>query len=123
MIDKIKKELKKRFEISDSNMIEIVMKKSGDTIIITADSDVKDPGTVFELKSFKLQPVRVEGLDRLAAEIANYDQAVAEQQDAIADLYAFKREKIDTGMASASEKAWYISAFENMFGYRPSVAA
>lgn len=123
MIDKIKKELKKRFEISGSNMIEIVMKKSGDTIIITADSDVKGPETVFELKSFKLQPVHVEGLDNLAAEIANYDQAVAEQQDIIANLYAFKREKIDAGIASASEKAWYISAFENVFGYRPSVAA
>lgn len=123
MIDKIKKELKKRFELSDNNMIEITMKKSGDTVIITADADVKGPDTVFELKSFKLQPVCVKGLDNLAAEIANYDQAVAGQQDMIADLYAFKREKIDTGIASASEKAWYVSAFENMFGYRPSVAA
>lgn len=123
MIDKIKKELKKRFELSDSNMIEIVMKKSGDTVIITADADVKGPETIFELKSFKLQPVHVEGLDNLAAEIANYDQAVAKQQDMIADLYAFKRERIETGIASASEKAWYISAFESVFGYRPSVAA
>lgn len=123
MIDKIKKELKKRFEISEGNMIEIVMKKSGDTIVITADADVKDPETVFEIKSFKLQPVRVEGLDSLAVEIINYDKTVAEQQDAIAGLYAFKRERIETGIASASEKAWYINAFESVFGYRPSVAA
>lgn len=123
MIDKIKKELKKRFELSDNNMIEITMKKSGDTIIITADADVKGPETIFELKSFKLQPVHVEGLDNLAAEIANYDQTVAKQQDMIANLYAFKREKIDTCMASAREKAWYVSVFESAFGYRPSVAA
>lgn len=122
MIEKIKKELQQRFELSDGT-IEIIMRKSGDTVIITADADAEDPDTVFVMKSFKLQPVRVKGMDSLAAEIVNYDRTVAKQQDAIANLYAFKREKIDTGIASASEKTWYVGTFESVFGYKPSVAA
>lgn len=122
MIEKIKKELQQRFELSDGT-IEIIMRKSGDTVIITADADAEDPDTVFVMKSFKLQPIRVKGMDSLAAEIVNYDRTVAKQQNAIAGLYAFKRERIETGMASASEKTWYVSAFESVFGYKPSVAA
>lgn len=62
-------------------------------------------------------------MDSLAAEIVNYDQAVAKQQNAIAGLYAFKRERIETGMASVSEREWYVGEFESVFGYKPSVAA
>lgn len=122
MIEKIKKELQQRFELSDGT-IEIIMRKSGDTVIITADADAEDPDTVFVMKSFKLQPIRIKGMDSLAVEIINYDRTVAKQQNAIAGLYAFKRERIDTGMASASEREWYVGTFESVFGYKPSVAA
>lgn len=122
MIEKIKKEIQKRMGLANG-MIEIVMKKSGDVVIITADADASDPETIFEMKGYKLQPICVRGLDNLAVEIANYDKAVEKQQGIISNLYAFKREKIDTGVASQCEKAWYADTFEEIFGYRPSMAA
>lgn len=122
MIEKIKNEIKKRLALSNGT-IEIKMRKSRDTVIITADADAEGPDTVFEMKSFKLQPIRIKGMNSLAVEIINYDRTVAKQQNAIAGLYAFKRERIDTGMASASEREWYVGEFESVFGYKPSVAA
>lgn len=51
MIEKIKNEIKKRLALSNGT-IEIKMRKSGDTVIITAYADAEDPDTVFVMKSF-----------------------------------------------------------------------
>ncbi len=123
MIDKIMKELWKRLEASVEEFIEIRMKKSGDVVIITPDGSADDPETIYELKSFKLQPVYARGLRRLAEEIVRYDRTVQEQQKLIADLYAFHREKIDTGLASGWEIQQYSDTYNCLFGYRPDTAA
>lgn len=123
MINRIKRELAKRLSESESGFIEIRMKKSSDVVIITAHGDIADPNTMFEIKSFKLQAVFAFGLDNLACEIANYDQTVADQQKLIGDLYAFKREKIDTKQATDTELFEYVETYNKLFGYRPSVGA
>lgn len=56
-------------------------------------------------------------------EIADYDQTVEKQQNLILDLYTFESEKLETGTASESEIAWYIDAYDGLFGYKPDIAA
>ncbi len=123
MIDKIKNELRKRLESSAEGMIEIEMRKSGDVVIIYASGPADDENTVYKIKSFKLQPVYAKGLTHLAKEIAAYDTTVTQQQELIELLYEFKREKIDTGLATMLEKQQYTETFNRLFGYRPSIAA
>ena len=123
MIDKIKNELRRRLEASADGIIEIKMRKSGDAVIITSSKAAAGPLCIFQVKSFKLQPVYALGYDELAMEIADYDQTVEKQQKLILDLYTFEREKLETYTASESETAWYINAYEGLFGYRPDIAA
>lgn len=123
MIDKIKKELRRRLEASEDGMIEIKMRKSGDVVIITAGRATAVPLCIFQIKSYKLQPVYALGYEELAIAVANYDQTVEKQQKLIFNLHAFEREKIETGTASESETAWYIDAYEGLFGYKPDIAA
>ena len=123
MIDKIKNELRRRLEAIADGIIEIKMRKSGDAVIITSSKAAAGPLCIFQVKSFKLQPVYALGYDELAMEIADYDQTVEKQQKLILDLYTFEREKLETYTASESETAWYINAYEGLFGYRPDIAA
>lgn len=116
---KIKEELAARLTSSDNDMIEIVMKKSGDVVIIIADGPADDPETGYLLKGYKLQKIYAIGMDALAMEIMNYDRTVAGQQHLADKLYAFKRERIDTGMATDSERCQYADAFYGLFGYDP----
>lgn len=51
---KIKEELAARLTSSDNDMIEIVMKKSGDVVIIIADGPADDPETCYLLKGSPL---------------------------------------------------------------------
>ncbi len=121
--DRIKKELAKRLEASADGMIEIKMRKSGDVVIITSSKTEAGPLCIFQIKSYKLQPVYALGYDELAMEIADYDQTVEKQQKLILDLFTFEREKLETNTASESETAWYINAYEGLFGYKPDIAA
>lgn len=122
--DKIKNELAKRlWQEADDGFIEIRMKKSNDVVIITPDGPEDDPETVYELKGYKLQKIYAVGLDELAQEIMNYDRTVEKQQKLILDIYAFEREKLETGTASESEIEWYIDVYEGLFGYKPPIAA
>lgn len=73
IIDKIKNELAKRLEASADGMIEIKMRKSGDVVIITSNRAEAGPLSIFQIKSYKLQPVYALGYDELAMEIADYD--------------------------------------------------
>lgn len=123
MIDKIKNELAKRLEASEDGMIEIKMRKSGDVVIITSSRATAGPLCIFQIKSYKLQPVYALGYDELAMAVADYDQTVEKQQKLILDLYAFEREKLETGTASESEIEWYIDVYEGLFGYKPPIAA
>lgn len=123
MIDKIKNELRKRLEASTYGMIEIKMRKSGDVVIIYASGPATDENTVYKIKSFKLQPIYARGLTHLAKEIASYDTSVDQQQELIELLYEFKREKIDTGLATMLEKQQYTETYNRLFGYRPLIAA
>jgi len=123
MIKKIRDELQKRLEASTEGMIEIKMRKSGDVVIIYASGPVHNEDTIYKIKSYKLQPVYAKGLTHLAKEIAAYDTMVMQQQELIELLYEFKREKIDTGIATMLEKQQYTETFNRLFGYRPSIAA
>lgn len=123
MIDKIKNELAKRLEASEDGMIEIKMRKSGDVVIITSSRATAGPLCIFQIKSYKLQPVYALGYDELAMAVADYDQTVEKQQKLILDLYAFEREKLETGTASKSEIAWYIDAYEGLYGCKPAIVA
>lgn len=116
---KIKNELAARLTSSDNDMIEITMKKSGDVVIIIADGPADDPETGYLIKGYKLQKIYAIGLDALAMEIANYDRTVAGQQRLAVELYEFKREKIDTGLATDAERRQYADAFYGLFGYDP----
>lgn len=122
MIDKIKKELQKRLEASKDGMIEIKMRKSGDVVIIYASGPTTDDNTVYKIKSFKLQPIYAKGITHLAKEISSYDTTV-KQQELIELLYEFKREKLDTGLATTLERQQYTETYNRLFGYRPSIAA
>lgn len=123
MINKIMNELGKRLAESTDGSIVIRMKKSGDAVIITPDDTEDSLHAVFELRGFKLRPVYAFGLYGLADEIMRYDQTVERQQRLIADLYAFYLEKIDTGLASETEKQQYSDLYSSLFGYRPDMRA
>ena len=117
--EKIKAELMNRFA-SGSDIIEIKMKKTGDVVIITPDSDpLSDPDTVFDLRGYMLQTIEVSGLDKLADTIMDYYNIVSRQQYLIARLDEFRRTRIDTGMATESEKKEYVRQFKGLFGYDP----
>lgn len=87
------------------------------------DDSTAGPLCIFQIKSYKLQPVYALGYDELAMAVADYDQTVEKQQKLILDLYAFEREKLETGTASESEIEWYIDVYEGLFGYKPTIAA
>ena len=79
--EKIKNELKNRFaSASNNDFIEIKMKKTGDVVIITPDSDpLSDPNTVFDLRGYMLQAIEVSGLDKLAETIMDYYNIVMQK--------------------------------------------
>ncbi len=119
--EKIKNELKNRFaSASNNDFIEIKMKKTGDVVIITPDSDpLRNPDTVFDLRGYMLQAIRVTGLDQLSDAILDYYSIISGQQYQIARLDEFRRTRLDTGMASEAEKKEYARQFKNLFGYDP----
>ena len=119
--DRIKIELKNRFSAASSeDFIEIKMKKNGDVVIITPDSDpLSDPDTVFSLRGYMLQAIRVTGLDQLSDTILDYYNIVSGQQYQIARLDEFRRTRLDTGMATEPEKKEYVRQFQKLFGYDP----
>ena len=119
--EKIKNELKNRFaSASNNDFIEIKMKKTGDVVIITPDSDpLREPDTVFDLRGYMLQAIEVSGLDKLAETIMDYYNIVSREQFLTARLDEFKCTRIDTGTASGTEKKKYTRQFKNLFGYDP----
>lgn len=120
IIDKIKNELAKRLmQAEDDGFIEIRMAASNDVVVITPDGSPDDPDTVYELRGFKLQKLYAVELDELAKEVLNYDKTVAWQQDLIGRLYDFKRCRLDTGLATATEKRWYAKTYESVYWYDP----
>lgn len=119
--DRIINELKNRFAAaSTEGFLEIKMKKTGDVVIITPDRDpLRDPDTVFDLRGYMLQAIKVTGLDKLADTILDYYNIVSSQQYQIARLDEFRRTRLSTGMATEPEKTEYVRQFKKLFGYDP----
>jgi len=118
--EKIKNELADRINATQyEGFIELRMRKSNDVLIIWFDGAADDPETVYKLKSYKLQAVIVTGLDALAKEVMGYDKTVDRQQDLMAKLYDFQRQKINPGLATERERQWYANTFKRLFHYNP----
>lgn len=123
MIDKIKRELVKKFNESiDELTCSIIMKKSNDVLIIEAQDSELDDETEFLIIGYKIFKIRVTGITKLAETIRDYDNITASRQDKMAELYAFDQDYIQTGRATQLERETYAREYKEIFGYNPFAA-
>lgn len=118
--ERVEQELRKRIEAADFGKITIQMKCNGDTIVITpccwSDESSWKTAEYFLVDSQYLPWLGADTIEKVADEIARYEELLKERTDSVNELKAYIKEN-----AFDSDWSWVSDWHKDLFGHRPHV--